>query len=135
MASKIHTFLKPYLGVEGGILLRGPYFRQLGQKYPAFAKMNHALNLAPMWKWGLAIVPLYGVFTNNPPVDKLDVNTSLALASTGVVWGYYSLLVRPRATALFFVSCALTGANGFNVVRRLRYERDLKKTNAETKNL
>lgn len=33
--------LSNYLGVEGGVLLRGARARQLGQKYPLFAKFNN----------------------------------------------------------------------------------------------
>ena len=45
---------------------------------------------------GLAIEPLYSALTGNPPVERLDLETSVALTSTGVVWAYYGLLVRPK---------------------------------------
>ena len=89
--------LRNYLGVNGGVLLRGGPFTSLNQSSPTFKKFNNALTLAPLWKWGLAIVPLMGVFTGVPAVENLDVNTSIALASTGAIWAYYSTLVRPKS--------------------------------------
>ena len=89
--------LRKYLGVEGGVLLRGGPFTSLNASSPTFRKFNNALTLAPLWKWGLAIVPLMGVFTGTPSVENLDVNTSIALASTGAIWAYYSTLVRPKS--------------------------------------
>jgi len=89
--------LRRYLGVDGGILLRGGPFTSLNATSPTFKKFNNALTLAPLWKWGLAIVPLMGVFTGTPTVENLDVNTSIALASTGAIWAYYSTLVRPKS--------------------------------------
>ena len=89
--------LRRYLGVDGGVLLRGGPFASLNATSPTFRKFNNALTLAPLWKWGLAIVPLMGVFTGTPSVENLDVNTSIALASTGAIWAYYSTLVRPKS--------------------------------------
>jgi len=114
--------LRKYLGVEGGVLLRGGPFTSLNATSPTFRKFNNALTVAPLWKWGLAIVPLMGVFTGVPSVENLDVNTSIALASTGAIWAYYSTLVRPKAVSLGVVSIALLGANGYNVWRRYDYE-------------
>jgi len=118
--------LRHYLGVEGGVLLRGGPFDSLNANNPAFRKFNNALTLAPLWKWGLAIVPLMGVVTGVPAVENLDVNTSVALATTGAIWAYYATLVRPKAVSLGIVSVALFGANGYNVYRRWRYEQNKK---------
>jgi len=116
-----------FFGVEGGVLLRGAYWRQLGQKYPRFAKVNNALWAAPAFKWGLAIIPLYGAITGKPPVEDLDLNQSLALTFTGVVWAYYATLVTPRANLLLAVNLALFFANGNNVIRKFRYDSQHKK--------
>jgi len=86
---------------------------------------NNAFNGAPGFKWALSVVPLHGALTGKPPVENLDLNQSLALASTGVVWGYYSLLVLPRSWMLFAVSVALFSSNGWNVFRKIRYDRDM----------
>lgn len=101
--------------------------------------LNVALNAAPTFKWGLSIVPLYGAITGKPPVENIDLNQSLctshpasaifppsqpcslALAGTGVIWGYYALLVEPKAYMLFAVSVALTMSNGWNAYRKFRY--------------
>jgi hypothetical protein len=45
---------------------------------------------------GLAIVPLYGIFEGKPAVKDLDLNQSMALSLTGLVWTYYGFLVVPR---------------------------------------
>ncbi len=45
---------------------------------------------------GLAIVPLYGILEGKPAVKDLDLNQSLALSLTGLVWTYYGFLVVPR---------------------------------------
>ena len=111
-----------YLGQEGGLLLRGGPFTSLNATSPTFRKFNNALTLAPLWKWGLAIVPLMGVITGVPSVENLDVHTSMALAGTGAIWAYYSTLVRPRAVSLGAVSVALVLVNGYNVWRRYDYE-------------
>jgi len=86
---------------------------------------NNALNAAPTFKWGLSLVPLYGAITGHPPVQHLDLNQSLALATTGIVWSYYALLVTPRADMLFAVSIALLCSNGFNVYRKMKYDREV----------
>ncbi len=54
-----------------------------------FKKMNNgrrligcnesALWASPTWKWGLAIVPLYGAITGVPSIEKVDLNSTLAL--------------------------------------------------------
>jgi hypothetical protein len=93
--------------------------------------LQHALYIsrpqqAPAWKWGLAITPLYGIIIGVPGVENVDMNQSLALAFTGVVWSYYATLVRPRANLLLAVNIALLGVNGYNVVRKYRYDQTVK---------
>jgi len=123
-------FLKKYLGVEGGVMLRGKTFDFIN-KNPTLKPYNNALFLAPAWKWGLAIVPLAGVFTGTPPVDKLDLNTSFALVLTGSIWAYYATLVRPKAVSLMSVSLALVVVHGYNIARKLKYEHDQSKAEEE----
>jgi len=122
--------LKKYLGVEGGVLLRGRAFDFIN-KNPTLKGYNNALFLAPAWKWGLAIVPLAGVFTGNPPVENLDLNTSLALVTTGTIWAYYATLVRPKAWSLMTVSIALVAVHGYNIARKIKYESDKKESEQE----
>jgi hypothetical protein len=126
MSLAVPKFLKPYMGVEGGVLLRGKMFEKLNAN-PTFRKYNTALELAPLWKWGLAVVPLVGVVTGKPAVENIDLNTSLSLAGTGAIWAYYSTLITPRATKLLYVSVALFFANGYNIARRVKYNMDQQK--------
>lgn len=41
-------------------------------------------------------MPLYGILEGKPAVKDLDLNQSLALSLTGLVWTYYGFLVVPR---------------------------------------
>jgi len=124
--SKIESSLfKKY--IHNPTFLSGPRWKQLEERSKLFKFWNNALNAAPAFKWGLSIIPLYGVFVGNPPVEKIDMNTSLALTVTGGVWAYYATLVKPRANSLLAVSIALFLVNGYNVARRINYDRNLKK--------
>ncbi len=118
-------FIDHWRGVNGSRAFRGEAARKLEAKNPLFAKLNSFLFLAPAWKWGLAIVPLYGIVIGVPAVENLDLNQSLALMFTGCVWAYYSLLVRPAALMLCAVNCALLVVNGYNVYRKWNYDRAL----------
>jgi hypothetical protein len=120
-----------YHGVEGGVLLRSTFFTNLGRRFPLFRKCNNALWAAPAFKWGLSIVPLYGILQGKPKVEDLDLKQSLALSFTGLVWSYYGFLVEPRADLLIAVNVALLTVNGYNVFRKLRYEQQ-KKAASET---
>jgi len=120
-------WLKKFHGVEGGVLLRGAWAQKLAKENPTFAKMNNALWAAPAWKWGLAVVPLTAALTGKPSIEKIDLNNSMALAGTGAIWAYYSLLVRPKSIGLFSVSVALVLSNGWNVARRIKYDQEQKR--------
>lgn len=64
-----------------------------------------------------------GVFRGNPPVEKLDVGQTAALAVTGVVFGTYALFVHPRAWLLFSCNAAMAGVHSWNLYRVYRYSR------------
>lgn len=86
---------------------------------------NSVYNVAPASKWGLSIVPLYGVFQGNPPPEKIDINTSAALATTGFIWTYYATLIQPQNSGsrmLATVNFCMGSVNGFNVYRRYCYD-------------
>ncbi|KNC56308.1 uncharacterized protein AMSG_02278 [Thecamonas trahens ATCC 50062] len=123
--SVVSRFLARYSGIEGGVLLRGKVFQQLGEKYPSFKKFNNVLTVAPAWKWGLAAVPLYGAVSGDVQVENIDLKTSGALSLTGIVWAYYGMLVRPTAYLLVAVNMALLAVNGTNVARKVMYNREL----------
>ncbi|ELR16764.1 uncharacterized protein ACA1_382330 [Acanthamoeba castellanii str. Neff] len=113
-------FFAKYHGVEGGVLLKGPFWQNLAQKYPVFGKVNN----------GLAIVPLYGILEGKPAVKDLDLNQSLALSLTGLVWTYYGFLVVPRADLLIAVNVALLSVNGYNVYRKINYDKQMQAAQA-----
>jgi hypothetical protein len=49
-----------------------------------------------------------------------------ALTCTGLVWAYYSTIIQPQnagSRALCAVNLALLTVNGYNVYRKLSYER------------
>jgi len=117
-------FIKKYLGQP--YLFSGARAQALQEKIPVLKWCNNVLNAAPAFKWGLSIVPLYGVFVGSPKVENIDLKQSVALATTGGVWTYYATLVKPRANILLVCSAALLGVHGFNISRRLSYEREQK---------
>jgi hypothetical protein len=98
--------------------------------WPALCSVSAALWAAPAWKWGLAIVPLYGAITGVPSIEKVDLNNALALTGTGAIWAYYSMLVRPKSYGLFSVSVALVLCNGWNVARKMKYDKEQKQLKA-----
>jgi hypothetical protein len=90
------------------------------EKYPQLQGFNSVYNLAPSSKWGLSIVPMYGVFVGSPPVEKIDISTSSALTCTGVVWSFYALIITPQnagSRALATVNMAMASVNGYNCYR------------------
>jgi len=118
-------------------LFQNAFVLGLEEKYPLVKAINSAYNTAPMWKWGLSILPLYQVITGQPPVEKLDIAQSSALTFTGLVWAYYSTLIQPQnmgSYALCACNFAMGTVNGYNVYRRIRYELDQqeKKTTSRT---
>mmetsp|Transcript_57408 Transcript_57408/g.65806 ORF Transcript_57408/g.65806 Transcript_57408/m.65806 type:complete len:134 (-) Transcript_57408:484-885(-) len=92
--------------------------------------LNSVYDLAPLCKWGLSIVPMYGVFIGNPPVEKIDLNTSSALACTGFIWTFYAFIIQPQnagSRALAAVNFCMGSVNGYNAYRRLQYDNSNKK--------
>ena len=113
-------FPKPfhkYVGNPRFIKLLGPY-----ETNPLVGTLNNVYNLAPASKWGLSIVPLIGVFTGYPPVEKIDLNTSASLTCTGVVWAVYALCITPQnagSRALCIVNACMASVNGYNCYRKI----------------
>lgn len=94
--------------------------------------LNSVYNAAPMSKWGLSIVPMYGVFVGNPPVEKIDVNTSGALACTGFIWSFYATIIQPQnagSRALALVNFCMGSVNGYNCYRKYAYDQKTKAKN------
>lgn len=98
------------------------------EKYGAVKYLNSAYNAAPLFKWSLSIVPLYGIISGYPPVEKLDLNSSFALFCTGVVWFVYALLIQPQnsgSRSLALVNICLATVNGYNCYRALNYKKSV----------
>nr|CCC91460.1 conserved hypothetical protein [Trypanosoma congolense IL3000] len=96
------------------------------EKYGPVAYVNSVYNAAPLFKWSLSIVPLYGIFSGNPPVEKIDTNSSAALCATGMVWFVYALIIQPQnsgSRALALVNICLASVNGYNFYRGWSYKR------------
>jgi hypothetical protein len=113
----LFSFLQPYEATS-------PFVKQLNSVY----------NVAPLSKWGLSIVPMMGVVSGNPPVEKIDINTSGALTMTGAIWTVYALMISPQnagSRALAAVNFSMACVNGYNCYRRRNY--DLAKAAASSK--
>ncbi|KAL7700367.1 mitochondrial pyruvate carrier protein 2 [Lotmaria passim] len=107
---RIFNFLKPY------------------ETNPVIAYFNSIYNTAPLFKWSLSIVPLYGIVSGNPPVEKIDFNSSVALCATGCIWFVYALLIQPQnsgSRSLALVNICLATVNGYNCYRSAVYQRSL----------
>ncbi|KAG5509483.1 hypothetical protein JKF63_06794 [Porcisia hertigi] len=96
------------------------------ERNPIIAYLNSIYNTAPLFKWSLSIVPLYGIVSGNPPVEKIDFNSSAALCATGMVWFVYALLIQPQnagSRSLALVNICLATVNGYNCYRSATYKR------------
>ncbi|XP_075228190.1 mitochondrial pyruvate carrier 2-like [Lycorma delicatula] len=60
------------------------------------------------------------------PAEKLSVSQSSALATTGVVWSRYSLVIIPKNWSLFSVNVFVAITNFYQLTRAVRYQRSLK---------
>jgi hypothetical protein len=114
-------FPKPFHKFVGNPRLFG-FLEPYEAQYPVLKTLNNVYNAAPASKWGLSIVPLYGVFVGTPPVEKIDLNTSGSLCATGSVWSVYALMIQPQnagSRALCAVNAAMAMVNGYNCYRKL----------------
>ena len=109
---------KHWLG--DGRLFRGATAQKLEESVPGFKWINNAINAAPSQKWMLSIVPLMDLSRGNPPVEKIDLKQTLALATTGGIWSIYSLLIYPRGWLLFACNVSLFGVHAYNISRKWR---------------
>lgn len=87
--------------------------------------LNSAYNAAPLFKWSLSVVPLYGIVKGTPSVDQIDFNSSFALCVTGCVWFVYALLIQPQnsgSRSLALVNICLASVNGYNCFRYYKHK-------------
>lgn len=90
----------------------------------AIRYLNSVYNAAPLFKWSLSIVPLYGIIKGKPPVEQIDFNSSFALCATGCVWFVYALLIQPQnsgSCSLALVNICLASVNGYNCFRYFKH--------------
>ncbi|KAG5483396.1 hypothetical protein LSCM1_04944 [Leishmania martiniquensis] len=123
-----HTIPKMFPRVFHGWVGNGRILNFLApyERNPAIAYFNSIYNTAPLFKWSLSIVPLYGIVSGNPPVEKVDFNSSAALCATGMVWFVYALLIQPQnsgSRSLALVNLCLATVNGYNCYRSANYKR------------
>eukprot|EP00667_Euglena_gracilis_P017102 EG_transcript_17968 len=86
------TFLKGYVGNRHLFSALKP----MEATNPVIAQCNSVLNIAPTFKWALSIVPMLGIFQGYPPPEKLDIMQTVALFTTGCVWSFYAIIIRPQ---------------------------------------
>lgn len=101
------------------------FLKPYEERIPVVKYLNSVYNFAPLSKWGLSIVPMYGVLVGTPPVEKIDLNTSTALACTGFVWAFYATLIQPQnagSRALCIVNFCMGMVNGYNAYRKYSYD-------------
>eukprot|EP01004_Peranema_trichophorum_P008437 NODE_7191_length_801_cov_96.339233_g6584_i0.p1 GENE.NODE_7191_length_801_cov_96.339233_g6584_i0~~NODE_7191_length_801_cov_96.339233_g6584_i0.p1 ORF type:complete len:221 (-),score=34.09 NODE_7191_length_801_cov_96.339233_g6584_i0:65-727(-) len=96
VSQPIPKLLPPFLHRYVGNRHLFKFLIPLEARIPIIAQFNSVLNIAPTFKWALSIVPLIGIFSGNPPVEKLDVKQTFALLTTGCVWSVYAAIIRPQ---------------------------------------
>jgi hypothetical protein len=119
--SLLPRFLHQFVGNGTVFKILKPY----EDKFPLLKSFNSVYNVAPASKWGLSIVPLYGVFVGSPPVEKIDANTSGALACTGFVWTVYAMMIQPQnagSRMLALVNFCMGSVNGYNCYRKYSHD-------------
>lgn len=131
MAALARTLQSRYLGNPH--IFTGKWALALEERSAIFAKVNNILYVAPMVKWALSIVPITLAVTGTVQVDKIDIKTSAALMTTGIVWTYYGFLLRKNnagMAALMGVNAAMAIVHGTNTYRAWKYQNEKKKAAA-----
>ncbi|XP_011185003.1 mitochondrial pyruvate carrier 2 [Zeugodacus cucurbitae] len=78
---------------------------------------------APLCKWVLVIA---GIGDMSRPAEALSVNQCAVLATTGVIWSRYSLIIIPKNYSLFVVNMFVASTQLYQVARALNYRYSLK---------
>lgn len=73
-------------------------------------------------KWGLVIA---GLGDLQRPAEKLSLFQTVALASTGVIWSRYSMVIIPKNWNLFSVNIFVGGIGLYQLSRIIRYRMSL----------
>ncbi|CCW64292.1 unnamed protein product [Phytomonas sp. EM1] len=100
------------------------------ERYAVVRYFNSVYNTAPLFKWSLSAVPLYTIFADPTPPEKIDLNSSIALFSTGFIWFFYALIIQPQnsgSRSLALVNLCLASVHGYNCSRVLKYKMEQSK--------
>eukprot|EP01064_Diplonema_japonicum_P009895 TRINITY_DN1730_c1_g1_i1.p1 TRINITY_DN1730_c1_g1~~TRINITY_DN1730_c1_g1_i1.p1 ORF type:complete len:249 (+),score=70.50 TRINITY_DN1730_c1_g1_i1:379-1125(+) len=79
---------------------------------------------APTTKWLLSASNIADI---DRPVDKISTSQQLALASTGLIWSRYSLVITPVNYNLLVVNFVLACTSLFHLSRKLAASQDIPK--------
>ncbi|XP_034472479.1 mitochondrial pyruvate carrier 2 [Drosophila innubila] len=77
---------------------------------------------APLGKWSLVLAGL-GDLLNRPP-QIISVNQSAVLATTGLLWSRYSVVIIPKNYSLLAVNFVVFLTQGWMVVKAMKWRRD-----------
>eukprot|EP00756_Hemistasia_phaeocysticola_P032931 Hpha_TRINITY_DN16437_c4_g2::TRINITY_DN16437_c4_g2_i1::g.159695::m.159695 len=69
---------------------------------------------APTAKWLLSVS---NILDYNRPVEKMSLSQQMALASTGIIWSRYSMVINPVNWNLFAVNLALAFTSVYHLLR------------------
>ncbi|XP_039965605.1 mitochondrial pyruvate carrier 2-like [Bactrocera neohumeralis] len=78
---------------------------------------------APICKWALVIA---GIGDMNRPAHSLSLNQCAVIATTGIIWSRYSLVIIPKNYSLFMVNMFVATTQLYQVARALNYQYGLK---------
>ncbi|XP_053956168.1 mitochondrial pyruvate carrier 2-like [Anastrepha obliqua] len=78
---------------------------------------------APLGKWALVIAGLGDI---NRPVHLLSINQCAVLATTGLIWSRYSLVIIPKNWSLFSVNVFVALTQMYQIARAVQYQQSLK---------
>ncbi|EGG17768.1 UPF0041 family protein [Cavenderia fasciculata] len=121
MASILNKF------VGNRVVFSNKFVLGLCEKFPKLAFLNDVTNLAPIMKWSLSIVPLSQMISGNKPADKIDLQQTASLFSTGTIWTYYATLIQPQnagTRALAACNAAMAICHGSNLYRRYQFDKE-----------
>ena len=101
------------------------YFSKMASTFSKF--LNHPAGpktvffWAPTMKWGLVMA---GLGDLSRPADKLSLTQTIALASTGVIWSRYSMVIKPKNWNLFSVNLFVGAIGIYQLGRIFRFRMD-----------
>ncbi|XP_030383406.1 mitochondrial pyruvate carrier 2-like [Scaptodrosophila lebanonensis] len=77
---------------------------------------------APLFKWGLVAAGFSDVL-NRPP-QNISLNQCAVIATTGLLWSRYSVVIVPKNYSLLSVNVVVFLTQGFLVYKALKWRRE-----------